>query len=195
MGGHLGHAGGHFVGRQVMLVVVQPEVPRGQAGVVHLVVAVGVEADGIGVHRPVSDLAQHAADGGAVGAARQEGADRTAAEALRLARDGALQQAAKLVFQGIEIWLLDGAEHGLPVGLDHRALRIRHEPVPGQQAAHARVDGVGCRNDVVEEVGEDRLRVDGRPVGQGVGAVGHTQPAAAAGVAPAVNGHAVVEQE
>ncbi|KFB71462.1 MAG: hypothetical protein AW09_003393 [Candidatus Accumulibacter phosphatis] len=66
---------GHQVSRRhIVFMVFAAEVPGGEAGIRHFVVAFGVEADRVGGCRSAGHLAEHACHRRAIGATRQEGA-------------------------------------------------------------------------------------------------------------------------
>ena len=189
MGGDLGDAVDQVVWGDVVLAVVGAEALRGDAGVLHLVVAAGVETDGVGARGLAEHLAQHAGDGGTVGAAGEEAAHAGAVDLAPHAVFDDLQEAGfGLVEAGaavlVELRVPPAAQLGLAVlPLDEVAVGQAHDAVE---------NGRRCRDHVEEEVLEHRLRGElALDAGHGVGAVGEVQPAIALGVADRPGAEAV----
>ncbi len=195
MRGHGGDAAHQVVGRDVVLVVLGAEALGGDARELHLVVALGLEADRVGGRRPAGHLADHAGHGGAVGAAAQE-ARRLAAVELR--GHGVAHQLAEFGGEGREFRVARLREAGHPVGRDGEPAAFEQRAVRRRQAVHALEDGARRRDDVEVQVVEDRLRVDGCPGrqrGEFVGAGGEVQLPVDDAVAQRADREAVHGQE
>ena len=86
----------HVLRGHVVLVVLAAEMARGNACVLHLVVARDVEADREGAGRALAQAGECAADGRTVGTAGQKGAG---GRALRCLQHGGADQRAKLLLE------------------------------------------------------------------------------------------------
>ncbi len=133
------------------------EMPRGDARVVHLVVTLRGEADGIGARRLPRYEAQHPGDGRAVGSAGQKRADRPVrgrgAHALAHAAEERLLQLRKRT-----PLVLDVAH--FPVRLCLRAVPAPVEQGARQEPGPSRVNGSGSGDHVEVDVVVDGLPID-----------------------------------
>ena len=134
--GELGHVANDIGGHHVVLVVVGCEVPRGDARIRHLVVALRCKADRVGLGGPSGDLAEHARHGRAVCAPAEECPDGSG---VRLAFHCLADDGAKLRCELFERPVLRLDEAGRPVTDDPRLLAVvSHERMAGRQALDPR---------------------------------------------------------
>ena len=193
MGGDARDAVEQVGGRDVVFTVIHAEVPRGDAGVLHLVVAGGVEADRVGARGLAEHLAQHAAHRGAVGAAGEEAAGGMPGG---LAGHVLLDDVEEALFALGEVGCVAFVESGLPPG--HALCAAGSGPLQhmaGRQALDIREDGARRRDHVEIQVVEDRLRRQrARVARHAIGAVGEAQPAIRLAVADRPGAEAVVRQ-
>jgi hypothetical protein len=131
--------------------------PRRDAGVFHLVVALGVEADRKRSRRLAGQFTHDAGDRRTVGAAAEETAD---APPLELARNAVAQQAIELLSQFVETLRCILDENGFPPSFQRHLAAIHQHIVRGRQARDAGKSCARCGDDVEEQVVEDRLRLD-----------------------------------
>jgi hypothetical protein len=148
------------IGRgDVVLVGGAAEMGGGDARELHLVEAVGVEADGIGVGAAAGHAGQHAGDGRTVGAAAEEGADAVAGG--RVAHRRREQFAELRRVAGIVVGRIVGVGHA-PVEAGAQSAVAQMHVLRRQQLEHVAVDGGRCRHHVAVEVVVQRLRIDRR---------------------------------
>ncbi len=150
-------------GRDVILMVLGAEVARRDAGELHLVVALGLEADRVGGGGAPGRQADHAGDGGTVRAAAQEAGGLAAIE---LVCHGLAQKLPeRLLFRaGSKCGGLVEGRH--PIRGDRQFPVLEQRIVPGRQAEHVLEDRARGGYDVEIDVIEDCLRIQRRRVGR-----------------------------
>jgi hypothetical protein len=100
------------VGRQVVLVMLQPEMARRDPRVLHLVIAIGLEPDRERMSRFATQAREHAGHGRAVGSTAQEARRGGIA---RRATDASLDQLPELLHAAVEVAVVVFDEGWLPV--------------------------------------------------------------------------------
>ncbi len=156
-GGNQGNGAHHVVGRDIVFVVPRSEMPRGDARVLHFVVALGLEADRIRARGLPRDLTQHARNRGAVGAAAQEGSDRPFARRFPDAFAQRSEEVLLEVGQGPALVL--GEAH-FPVGARFALAVAPQQEGAGQQPVPVRVNGARPGHHVKVNVIVNGLPVD-----------------------------------
>lgn len=187
------HCRDDVVRRDVVLVRPRPEMPCGDAGEFELVEALRLEADGEGVRGPFGNAAEHAADGRAIGAARQKCAGGSLW--VDLALDRLPGEREKALAQRGLVRRCGGVIRQLPVMAPAGFAALEHQALGGEQFLDPVEDGIGTGHHVAVEILVDRLAAEARShlrmTGDGAGAGGEREGVARAGEAKAFRAAAV----
>ena len=154
------HGLDHVVGSHIVFMRLGAEMARGDTGKFQLVKTLLVETDREGFSRLAADLAQHAADGGAVGAAGEEGAG--GALLVVLACHTLLGELHEALTQcGVVAAVVDIVAK-LPVKTPRQRVAGKADRLCRQQLFHPDKRGVRAGHHVAIEVFVKRLLTDGR---------------------------------
>ena len=180
--------------RHVIFVVFAAEVSRGEAGVRHFVITLGVEADRVYGRWFAGDLAEHAGHRRAVGTTRQESAD--ALVPRDLFGDALADQVAEAVAcrgKGLTVLFV---ELQWPVALHMRTVAVDQQRMRRRQPAYLPEDGAWRRNHVEVQIVENRLWIKFTAVSRNaVGAIGESEHLAIGPITQRLDGEAVGGQE
>ena len=149
---HLGDIGDQNVRREIDFPMLQAEALGGHTGVLHLVVAIGLKADGVGRH-VAGELRHHSCHGGTVDTTTEEAGGLGA---IHLLGHGIAEQRPQLLL-GVSHIGRAGGEAWRPVPGDVQLAVAELGAVTRRQALDAGEHRVRRRDDVVVEVLENGL--------------------------------------